>query len=233
MQIEIGVRREMSKAFCPQRLGGVLCSAVVLISMSLMPAYGQSYEISPIVGARFGGTMELEQAGTPNFKASIADSVSFGVAGGYRFDSLDTEGHDLIEFRWMRQDSHLSGKQDPLVPAAGSFRSSITLDHFLADFTHEFLVREAPHFQPFLTGTLGAVVISAPASNVTKFAFGIGGGVKIFPTTHWGIRLKAEYLPTMMYGELQTLVCAGGCVVALNGGLMNQFEVSIGPSFRF
>jgi len=224
---------QISRLLCPEKLARALRSGSIVFFMSLVPAYGQSYEITPIVGARLGGTMELEQTGTPNFKASIADSISFGVAGGYRFDSVDTEGHDLIEFRWTRQDSHLTAKQDPLTPAAASFRSSITLDHFLADFTHEFLVREAPHFQPFLTGTLGAVVISAPASNVPKFAFGIGGGVKIFPTTHWGLRLKAEYLPTLMYGELQTLVCAGGCVVALNGGVMNQFELSIGPSFRF
>ena len=203
--------------------------------MSLVPVYGQSYEITPLVGARFGGTMELEQTGAPNVNAHIADSVSFGVAGGYRFDTVDPEGHDLIEFRWMRQNSHLSVKQDPLSvnPLATPFRQSISLDHFLADFTHEFIVREAPRIQPFLTGTLGASLLSAPASSGTRFAFGIGAGVKIFPTVRWGLRLKAEYLPTLMHTELQTLVCAGGCIVVLNGGVMNQFEVSIGPSFRF
>ncbi len=132
-------------------------------------------------------------------------------------------------------ESHLSVKQDPLSvnPLATPFRQSISLDHFLADFTHEFIVREAPHIQPFLTGTLGASLLSAPASGGTRVAFGIGAGVKIFPTARWGLRLKAEYLPTLMHTELQTLVCAGGCVVVLNGGVMNQFEVSIGPSFRF
>ena len=100
---------QISRLLCPEKLARALRSGSIVFFMSLVPAYGQSYEITPIVGARLGGTMELEQTGTPNFKASIADSISFGVAGGYRFDSVDTEGHDLIEFRWTRQDSLLTG----------------------------------------------------------------------------------------------------------------------------
>jgi hypothetical protein len=218
-----------------EKSAGTACALLIVCFMSLVPAYAQSYEITPLVGARFGGTMELEQAGVPNVNAHIADSVSFGVAGGYRFDTFDPDGHDLIEFRWMRQNSHLSVDQNPLSvnPQATPFRESISLDHFLVDFTHEFIVREYPHIQPFLTGTVGASVLSAPASTGARFAFGIGAGVKIFPTARWGFRLKAEYLPTLMHAELQTLVCTTGCIVVLNGGVMNQFEVSIGPSFRF
>jgi hypothetical protein len=40
-----------------------------------------------------------------------------------------------------------------------------------------------------------------------------------------------EYLPLVMHTELQRLVCVGGCVVVLNGGVMNQFELSFGPAF--
>jgi hypothetical protein len=66
-----------------------------------------------------------------------------------------------------------------------------------------------------------------------RFAFGIGTGVKIFPKPRWGIRIEVEYLPTVMHGELERLVCTGGCVVVLNGGVMNQIQLSIGPAFRF
>lgn len=199
---------------------------------SLLPAYGQKYEIIPLVGARFGGTIQLEQAGTPNVNAHLADSVSFGLAGGVRFDGSEGEGHDVIAFRWMRQNTHLALKQDPLAPPP-TFRPSVAVDHFLGDFTHEFAVKDAPAVQPFITATVGAARMSAPASSATRFAFGMGGGVKIFPKTHWGFLVKAEYLPTVMHAGLQKVVCAGGCVVALDGGIMNQFEVSLGPAFRF
>ena len=225
----------LSNVLCTRKVIRMGCCVLVTLFVSLVSAHGQKYEITPLVGARFGGTMELEQTGTPNFNAHIADSISFGVAGGYRFDGESGEGYDVIEFRWMRQNSHLGLKQDPLATpfTTASFRPSINLDHFLGDFTHEFSVREAPAFQPFVSGSLGAARLATPASSATRFAFGIGAGVKIFPSTHWGFRVKAEYLPIVMHTELQTLVCAGGCLVILNGGVMNQFDVSFGPAFRF
>lgn len=215
---------------------GQVCCVLVALVVSLASAHGQSYEITPLVGARFGGTMHLEQEGTPSFYAHMADSISFGLAGGYRFSGEGGEGYDMIEFRWMRENSHLGLHQDALVPtpyASGSFRPSITLDHFLGDFTHEFTVQDAPAIQPFVRGSVGAALLSTPQSSATRFTFGIATGLKVFPSTHFGFRVEAEYLPIVMHTELQTLVCAGGCVVILNGGIMNQFQVSLGPAFRF
>jgi hypothetical protein len=136
----------------------------------------------------------------------------------------------------MRQNTHLTVNQDPLVATpytSASFRPSITLDHFLGDFTREFDIRDAPGIQPYITGSLGAALISAPASSATRFVFGVGTGLKIFPTRTWGFRLGVEYLPIVMHTELQKLVCVGGCIVVLNGGIMNQFQVTFGPAFRF
>ncbi len=212
------------------------CIVIVVLLLSLGTASAQRFEITPLIGARFGGTLDLEQTGVPNFRAHIPDSITFGLAGGYRLDSDNGEGYDVIEFRWMRQNSHLSLKQAPLVPtpySATSFRPSIHLDSLLGDFTHEFSIEDTPAVQPFIRGTLGLALLSAPASTAPRFTFGIGAGVKIFPAKHWGFRIETEYLPIVMHTELQSLVCAGGCVFVLNGGIMNQFEVSIGPAFRF
>jgi hypothetical protein len=40
-------------------------------------------------------------------------------------------------------------------------------------------------------------------------------------------------LPMVMHADLQQVVCTVGCVVVLGGGVMNQFEVTVGPTFRF
>jgi hypothetical protein len=161
----------------------------VALFVSVVSAHGQKYEVTPLIGGAFGGTMKLEQALAPNVDAHLADSFSFGVAGGFRFDGEEGEGYDAIEFRWMRQDTHLFFKQDPLVPTpsvAASFRPGIALDHFLGDFTHEFTIRDAPKIYPFLTLSVGAARMSTPASSATRFAFGIGTGVNVFPTKNWG-----------------------------------------------
>jgi hypothetical protein len=205
-------------------------------TLGVSAAYAQQYEITPLVGARLGGTIDLEQAGVPNFKAHLADSITFGVAMGFRFDGDDCEKCNLVEFRWMRQNTHLTVKQDPLVATpynVSLFRPAVSLDHYLADFTHEWTASETPYLSPFVTATLGAAYLSGPASGATRFVFGISTGIKVFPARNWGFRVQVEYLPMVMHAELQTLVCTGGCVVVLTGGLMNQFNVTIGPAFRF
>jgi hypothetical protein len=224
----------MSEVLCRRRVvgRGYLFFAFLLSATS---AHGQKYEITPLIGGAFGGTIKLEQAETSNVEAHVSDSLAFGVAGGFRFDG-EEEGYDAVEFRWMRQNTNLFFKQDPLVPTpliTAPFHPGIAVDHFLGDFTHEFIIRDAPKIYPFLTASLGAARMSAPASSATRFAFGFGTGVKVFPTKQWGFRVSVEYLPTVMHAELQRLVCVNGCVVVLNGGIMNQFVFSVGPAFRF
>jgi len=225
----------MYKVRCPWSVVGRGYLFIALF-VSLVSARGQKYEITPLIGGAFGGTMKLEQALIPNVEAHVADSFNFGIAGGIRYEGDEGEGYNAIEFRWMRQDTHLFIKQDPLVPTpsvAASFRPGVTLDHFLGDFTHEWYLQDAKMIHPFLTLSAGAARMSAPASSATRFAFGIGTGVKVFPTRRWGFRVSVEYLPVVMHAELQSLVCIGGCVVVLNGGVMNQFVLSLGPGFRF
>jgi len=205
--------------------------------VTLASAYGQNYDITPLFGGMFGGTVKLEQQGAPNIHANLQDSFTFGVAGGIRIDAEDCEKCALIEFRWMRQDTHLGVAQDPLVVtpygAGATFRPSVTLDRYLGDFTYEFNQEDAPLIKPYIIASLGAVHISAPASGATRFVFGLGTGIKIFPKPHWGFRLQVEYLPIVMQGAAQRIVCTTGCIVSLSGGLANQFEATFGPVFRF
>jgi hypothetical protein len=219
-----------------------LCAAASLI-VCLIPAHGQSFEITPLVGGIFGGTVNVEQPEvSPRIGANLDDSFAFGIAGGIRFNplmDLDEEpckGCDSIDFRWLRQRTHLNLEQNPFVPAPviPSFSPAVTFDRFLADFTHEWNLKETRKVKPFLTASLGAAYISAPASSVTKFMFGIGAGVVILPKPHWGFLFRAEYLPIVREAEVQRLVCvAGGCLFAVGGGLINQAELTAGPTFRF
>jgi hypothetical protein len=214
------------------KLGGAL--AILLVS--LVPAHGQRYEVTPLIGGMFGGTVKLEQQGVHNFDAHVNDRLSFGVAGGVRYDAESCEGCNLIEFRWLRQNTHLRLDQDPIVPTpvtASLFRPRVTFDKFLGDFSREWNLDETRIIKPFLSASLGAALMSTPAASTTRFVFGIGTGVKIFPERHWGFRFQVEYMPIVMHAGVQRVVCAVGCIVALGGGIMNQFQLSIGPAFRF
>jgi hypothetical protein len=212
--------------------------ALAVILGGVTSAHGQSIDISPFIGGRFGGSFNLEQAGQPNFRANLRDSLSFGISGGFRFDQEDCANCGLIEFRWMRQNSRLTVKQDPLALTptplgAAAFSAPVTLDNYLGDFTREWPLESAKSVRPFITGTLGVVHISAPAAGATRFTFGLGGGFKAFPSQHWGFKLQAEYLPIVLHSAVQPVVCVASCVAILTGGLANQFTVSVGPVFRF
>lgn len=209
-------------------------------------AVGQNIEVTPLVGTRQFGTVKLDTGEPPRTEGEVAGSISYGVAAGYRWESDASYGngevpdHDLVEFRWMRQNSHLYTRPNDLqvnpfgTPLNPTFRPSVTFDHFLADFTHEFAVPEHRMFQPFLTIGFGASYLSMPASGMTRFAMDLGGGLKVFPTTHYGFRVAVEYLPTVMLSDNQKVACAGGgCVLVLTGGILNQLSISFGPSFRF
>jgi hypothetical protein len=220
-----------------------LCAAATLL-VCLVPAHGQTFEITPLAGGMFGGAVNVEQPEvSPRVKANLADTLTYGIAGGVRFDpleNLDEEpctGCDSIDFRWLRQDTHLGLEQNPFAPETviPSFSyPRLTIDRFLVDFTHEWNLKETKKAKPFLTATLGAARLSAPASSAVRFMFGIGGGVVILPKPHWGFVIRAEYLPIVRESSLQRVACvAGGCVFAVGGSLINQVELTAGPTFRF
>jgi hypothetical protein len=195
------------------------------------------YEVTPLVGGRAGGSMNLQEEGQPPIgRAHLADSVTFGVAAGFHFwDEEECEDCSLVEFRWMRQHTHLGFKEATPVPvptplAASFSRTAVTLDHYLADFTHEWNLEQARSVRPFLMASIGASRMSTAVSANTRFAFGVGGGVKVFPHRHWGFRFHVEYLPTVMRSEFQRVSC---CVFAVGGEVISQFEFAIGPVFRF
>jgi hypothetical protein len=208
-------------------------AALFLFLVGVASAHGQTFEVSPFIGGTFGGTLKLQREAFPDRGfGKFENSLNFGVAGGIRFDADDCEKCSLVEFRWMRQNTNISLNDSAL--SVSQFQPSVTLDHFLADFTREFPLKETEErVKPFLTGTLGAVRISTPVDSATRLVLGIGGGVNIFPNRRWGLRLRVDYLPIILNTNVQKVVCVGGCIVILGGGVVNQLTLSVGPIFQF
>jgi hypothetical protein len=111
MAPEKGPLMNISEAFSS---GYRLCA---ILFIAFIPADAQKYDITPLVGGRYGGTMKLEQQGvSPRVDGHLADSVSFGVAAGVRIPTEDCEACGLLEFRWMRTDTHIGLKQNFALP---------------------------------------------------------------------------------------------------------------------
>jgi hypothetical protein len=199
------------------------CSSVLNAQTETKPP---RFDFTPLIGYRTSMSFSVEPnvSGT-NPRVVFDSNPSFGFAfGGHINDE------DVIEFRWARQVSHTHTENVPGIVS----RQSATLDQFHGDFTHEyFLDNWRPWARPFVIGSVGATRLSAVSgSSFTRFSFGLGGGVKFFPSRHLGFRVQAEWLPIVVNPNV-AFVCGGGCIIHLSSNLANQGEVVVGPILRF
>ncbi|HMC78164.1 MAG TPA: hypothetical protein VKH34_13550 [Vicinamibacterales bacterium] len=190
----------------------------------------ESFEVSPFVGGKFGGTFDVRAEQPPQTQATWKEAMSAGLSAGVRFEEFS-----LVEFRWTKSTSRL--RFDAPFEPVGASLGDITLNQFHADFTREFPIAEVKGLRSFLTGTVGVTHVAAADDGFTRFSFGLGAGLKQFLGSRFAIRAEARWLPILVDPNVGSFACGavvgGGCLVVLSGHLTQQFELAIGPVFRF
>ena len=215
--------------------GTVVCLMLVAIWLPAAPARAQyveiqSFEVTPFIGARLGGTFDIQPDGLELVQATLKDATSYGFSAGVRFDDFS-----LVEFRWTQATSAL--RVGAPFAFLGASIGDVTLDQFHADFTREFVIREVKGLRSFVTASLGATHIAAAQDGFTRFSFGFGAGLKQFLGSRLAIRAEAQWLPILLDPSVSGFACGtiqfGGCFVVFSGDLVQQFQLSIGPVVRF
>ena len=196
----------------------VLASAIWLIGMTV-PAGAQNVEIMPFGGYRFGGDFfELVSQHPVDLDGAPALGFVLNVPlyNGMQFEGLFTH-----------QQAHVSIPAQPFDPAT---RWHITVDHLQGGGLQEFATGRV---RPFLTGVLGLTRYAAEGENEVRFTVGAGGGVKLFPLTHVGLRLDGRLYTTFVDADATVLACSpGACIAAVNVDLVWQAEFTAGIVFR-
>jgi hypothetical protein len=139
----------------------------------------------------------------------------------------------MIEVSWTRAKSGL--RFEPGVNPLAAPLGNVTLDQFHGDFTREFVLEDLKGLRPYLTASVGATHFGTTNDGFTRFSFGFGTGLKVLLNSRFGLRFQAQWLPIWVDPEVRGLACGSGsgCIVVLSGKLIEQFEVSAGPVFRF
>src|SRR5262249_18420372 len=220
-----------AKLACITRPGNSFGLMLIMVSSLLTaqeqaPAKPPRFDLTPLLGYRTSISFETQApSGGANPPVILEQGPSYGFAFGFRLDEKN-----LVEVRWARQDTHIH-----LEATKPPSKQKVTLDQFHGDFTHEYILDHWPPWaRPFVVGSVGATHLSNGTSGgFTRFSFGLGGGIKVFPRRHFGFRIQAEWLPIWLDPEVKTLVCGGGCVVRVGGTLSSQGEVTMGPLLRF
>jgi len=87
--------------------------------------------------------------------------------------------------------------------------------------------------RPFLTGVLGLTRYASDGNSEVRFTIGAGGGVKLFPVSHVGLRLDGRVYSTFLDGDTRFVACGSGtCLTSLHVDVVWQAEFSAGIVFR-
>jgi hypothetical protein len=204
---------------------GPLTFLVCLLGASTLSAQG--FEITPLYGYRFGGDFfelltrrPLDIDGAP----AVGIAVDVPTSDGFQIEALFTHQH--------------ANALVPVLPPGPPLNWAFDVDHWQGGGLQEYDIGR-PKVRPFLTGTLGLTRYATEGQNEIRFTLGAGGGVKLFPSRHVGVRLDGRAFMTFADADVAFFACstigpnAGTCAVGFNANLVWQAEFTAGLVVKF
>ena len=193
---------------------------VVALVLASRLASAQTVEITPFGGYRFGGDpfeyvtgASLDADGAPVVGLLLDVFVSRGMA---------------VSFLYSHQEVRLDtdGGWDAEVPD-----SRLAVDHWQVGGTQTFGEGVS---RPFITGGLGLTRFGGDSESELRFSMSGGGGVKLMPVRHLGVRLEGRVYSVFVDGESRGSICSSGnCLVGLNVSVNWQAEFTAGIVVAF
>jgi opacity protein-like surface antigen len=204
----------------------ILCSAFLMLGG--LPGFAQEappwnrVEITPFVGYQFGGSIRVRDG-----YLRIKDNVNYGFAL-----NITLRPGAQLEIMYSRQSTEMQadafyGPKETLFDMA--------MEYYQIGGLYE--VYRHDMFRPFGLMTLGLANFSPQTPEVAsevRFAFGLGGGVKVLPTRNFGLRLEGRlHFPFVSGGSGFWCGLPGGCAVTVGGELMVQVSLNAGLILAF
>lgn len=190
------------------------------------------FEISPVVGYRFGGSIKDDASSA---KVELDNSPSIGLILNLRED-VNTQWEIMYAYQPTEIDikALTSGVPASLAGARGS-----DIDIHQLQFGGTYIA-EGTWARPFMAATVGVAHIDPdfPAfDSDTYIAFSIAAGYKLFPTKRVGVRLEGRVYGTVIDSD-SNIFCTSGvgganCLFEVQGEVLWQWDVLLGATFRF
>jgi hypothetical protein len=192
----------------------------VCLAINAPVVCAQGVEVAPFGGYRFGGDFfELitEQPVDLDGALALGGVLDVPLSKDFQLEGLFTHQHAHVRV--------------PAKPSRPATLSRISVDHWQGGGLREFGRRRA---RPFLTGTLGLTRYAAEADSEIRFTLGAGGGMKLFPTPHVGLRLDGRVFATFVDADATVIACSpGACFIATHADVVWQAEFTAGVVIRF
>jgi opacity protein-like surface antigen len=206
--------------------------ALAALILTALPsaARSQTIEITPLVGYRFGGSLQAAPGtgggSESGVELEVDDAAAFGVQLGYRV------GEGEIELLYARQNTQLQTAD--IFTGAPVFE--LALETWQIGGTYLFGDDDA-RARPFVAVGLGLTrLLPNPSglSDETRFSASFGAGVKLWLGHHFGIRLEGRGFFTVLDSDSRSFCDSDrGCLIRTTGSELSQAEARAGLILRF
>ena len=199
----------------------VVIGLLLVGQLVLTPTAGrpQTVEVAPFVGYRFGGDLYEVYTGTPL-------DIDGGATIGGLFDVFLEPGLSVTVL-YAHQQADIQGD---LRPGGTVTWPTLSIDHWHVGGTQAF---GAGSVQPFLTGTLGVTRFGSAGDSEIRFSLAAGGGVKLMPARHFGVRLDGRVYAVIADAATIGVCAQGRCLVGVDASIVWQAEFTAGLVFAF
>lgn len=179
---------------------------VIVLLGHAAPLRAQGVEITPLSGYRFGGDI-FETAAARQIDSDGAPAVGVVV--------------DVPLGQGLQVEASYSHQQLDA--------PRISVDQWQVGGLQEY---GSPKVRPFANGLVGLTRYASQADSEVRFVVAAGGGVKIFPASHIGVRLDGRVLATFLDASGTMVLCVNGCIARLHVSIAWQAEFTAGLVVR-
>jgi hypothetical protein len=208
-----------------RRLRFVYSLTILVCLLGHVPAASaQGFEVTPFIGYRFGNDffelltrrpIDTDGGSTVGVVVNVPTSEDFQVEALYTHQHV----HAIV----------------PTVSTGPLPNFEFDVDHYQGGGLREY---DTGRMRPFLTGTLGLTRYATQGQSEIRFTLGAGGGVKLFPSRHVGLRLDARTFMTFVDANISLFACSTlginqGCVIGFQTNIVWQAEFTAGMVIKF
>jgi hypothetical protein len=197
------------------------------------------FEFQPYGGFTASGGIPLENKDNAAHESIHVDS-SYNIGATF---AVNLNELDAVEGHWQRQSTKARLPAEIVAPQTSQSWEpfNLKIDQIHANFLHHYKIAD-PRARPYIMASLGATTYYADSNgrkdSRSYFSFALGGGIKYFITSYFGLRGEARWTSTLLSAENSSFWCISGgagaaCLINLKTSLQQQVDLTGGIVFRF
>ncbi|KGJ90718.1 outer membrane beta-barrel protein [Colwellia psychrerythraea] len=199
-----------------------IACALVITSMPSVAKQALNFEITPLIGYRFGGDFDTTRDKVHN-RIELSEETSYGLLTAWSFDRK-RQGEFLIS----HYNTNFSASDDF---SASNTELGITYAHIGGNVP----VSDGP-IPFYVTGGFGLTHLAPKddqLSDETRFSVNVGLASKIELTESLSLRLDSRLYGTFFNSDSAIFCDEENCAIYISSDIWFQTEVSVGLTYRF